>query len=277
MKGVKLPPFLVLIIKQDLKRIVIDPQIFLETALKKLGRETGRIQAGEYIQAVQPEPQPGFANPFETMAETRATQTRPAVDEVLIPGRDAMIMRNIMRASMPEVEPTIATPLPATQRPGENVTAAINQPTENTNPRVGETRLIQDPKGQGYVLQYFTGDKNLGWQSKQALENYIMRTTNLGTTSQPIQTREVKEERPTQAAKEQLEGPTAPKQTPFGTRAILNKKDVFYVNPEVGYVPKERFKEYAAGQQFRKDVGKVGQFLKSAVGNIISGVGQMGG
>lgn len=288
LKGVKLPPFLVLIIRQDLIKIVATGNEFLESRLGSMGFGIGTEPSvlykyfpryknfGTTDAPVMP-PAPGFANPTENLEETQAVQTKPAVEEPLIPGRDAMIMRNLMRASMPESEPTLANPLPPTQQLGETVNAAITQPTENANPRVGETRLIQDPQGQGYVMQYFTGNKNLGWQSREALENYVRRSATLGATSQPTEIREVREEKPTQIAKEQPEKPTTSKQIPFGTRAVLNKKNVFYVSPEVGYVPQERFKEYAAGQQFRKDVGKAGQFLKSVLGNILSGVGQMGG
>lgn len=220
-----------LIIRQDCEQIVVTPRGFLDNSLASLGVSIGteptdlykyfprEASYGTTDQPLFPR-MPGFARPAEDENLTEEIQTRPAIQEPLIPGRDAMIVRNLMRASMPEAEPVVQTPLPTTQAMGSTVPAAINQPAETATPEVGATRLIADPRGTGYLLQTWTGNKDLGWQSKEALQNYLRNAAStMGTVAAEPQIRTVAEQpRQVQAPKETPAPTPKPKQRKFGER-----------------------------------------------------------
>lgn len=231
-----------LIIRQDCEQIVGTPRGFLNNALASLGVSIGTEPTDLYNYFSR---MPGFARPAEDENLTEEIQTRPAIQEPLIPGRDAMIVRNLMRASMPEAEPVVQTPLPTTQAMGSTVPAAINQPAETATPEVGATRLIADPKGTGYLLQTWTGNKDLGWQSKEALQNYLRRTAELAATSEPTEVIEVIERARREAPARQPAPPKPeikPEQYKYGQKV----GDKYYAGPEYGLQSLESFRKVSA-------------------------------
>lgn len=178
--------------------------------------------------------------------QIQAAPSQPVVERqevgLRLPGRDEMLMQNILRARSPINQPQrqevqMAAPTFATveQRevPDERVIA----------PKEGAMRLIKDPRTGKDLIQYFTGIEDLGWQSERALADYVARTQGEAAAPQGV--------RSAQSAAEAIREtpvPSKPEKAEQAKKMMFGQKvgNRLYAGEDYGLQTPESFRKVAA-------------------------------